>query len=113
MSNFSSTITVPQSRPEESQALWEQLIQDGFNGDELRVPPIGTDQFVELQQDAQKFSHEVGGCTPAAWPLRCERWLNRISVVITGKLFSELPTWKRQAITHAAITLAKRPDLLP
>ncbi len=110
---FSASITVPQTRPDQARALWEQLVQDGFTNDELRIPPLTSANFALLLNDSRSFSSEVGEQPAHAWPLRCERWLNRLSTMITGRLFCELPATKRRAICHAAVTLAGRPELLP
>ncbi len=110
--DFSSTVTVPQTRPDRAKALWEQLVQDGFSDAELKVPPIDSVNFAVLMDDSKSFSDEISAQPQHAWPLRCERWLNRLSTVITGKLFTELPATKRRAICHAAVTLADRPELL-
>lgn len=110
--SFASTVTVPEVRPDQAKALWEQLLQDGFTNDELHIPPITSEGFVVLVKDARSFIAEVGHCAASAWPLRCERWLNRLSTVITGHLFSELSVAKRRAICHAAVTLGGRPELL-
>lgn len=109
---FSSSITVPQTRPDQSRALWEQLVQDGFNDTELKVPPVSSSHFTALVNDAKSFSSEIDSQPDTAWPLRCERWLNRLSTVVTGKLFTELPSDKRRAICHAAVTLAGRSELM-
>lgn len=110
--DFSSTITVPQARPDQSQALWEQLLQDGFTDSELKVPPVASTRFATLVNDSLSFVSEISHQPAHAWPLRCERWLNRLSTVITGQLFAELSAPKRRAICHAAVTLAGRPELL-
>ena len=110
--DFSSTITVPHARPDQSRALWEQLLQDGFATEELKVPPISSANFVVLIQDSRSFSAEISNQSCQAWPLRCERWLNRLSSIITGQMFIELPIENRRAICHAAILLAERPELL-
>lgn len=110
--SFSSTITVPQERPDQSKALWEQLVQDGFSDGELKVPPVSSVNFELLLKDAKSFSSEIDSQAIQAWPLKTERWLNRLSTIVTGKLFSELPSFKRRAICHAAVTLAGRPELM-
>lgn len=111
--NFSATITVPQTLPNQDRALWEQLIQDGFNDEELHLPPLASANFALLLSDACSFSEEIRRQDPAAWDVRCERWLNRLSTAITGKLFTDLPITKRRAICHAAAMLASCPELLP
>src|SRR5689334_7765509 len=111
--NFSATITVPEIRPNQDRALWEQLILDGFNDDELHLPPTSSPNFTLLMNDAYSYSEEVRQQGPSAWAMRCERWLNRLSTAITGKLFTDLPLTKRLAICHAAATLASSPELLP
>lgn len=109
---FSTHITVPEQRPDQAKALWEQLLQDGFRGDELHVPAHDSSAFAVLVDDARAFANEIGPERVCAWPLRCERWLNHLSTVLTGVIFVELPAAKRRAICHAAVTLAGRPDLL-
>lgn len=111
--DFSASVTVPQARPNTEQALWEQLVQDGFNNDELHLPPLASAEFALLLSDAYSYSSEVRQQDPAAWDMRCERWLNRLSTMITGKLFTDLPMTKRRAICHAAAMLASCPELLP
>ncbi len=111
--SFSDSVTVPQTRPDPARALWEQLIQDGFSEQELRIPSEVSEQFETLVNDSRSFSCEIGAEPGSAWPLRCERWLNRLSTVITGHIFTELPVHKRRAICHAAVTLAGRPELMP
>jgi hypothetical protein len=111
--DFSSSVTVPQTRPDQERALCEQLVQDGFSHDELHVPPLASPDFALMLSDACSYSDEVRKQQPAAWDMRCERWLNRLSTAITGKLFTELPITKRRAICHAAAMLASCPELLP
>lgn len=111
--DFSSSVTVPQTRPDQERALREQLVQDGFSHDELRIPPLASPNFALLLSDAYSFSEEIKKQQPTAWDMRCERWLNRLSTVLTGKLFTELPITKRRAICHAVAMLASCPELLP
>lgn len=103
---FASTITVPQQLPDQPRAIWEQLIQDGFAEGELKVPPIASSAYILLVHDAKSFSADVQNQYEISWPLRCERWLNRLSTTLTGQMFWELPIPKRQAICHIALTLS-------
>lgn len=110
--SFATTITVPHALPDPSTALLEQLLQDGFLRADLRIiPTMDRATFEQVVADAKHFAEEVGQAGEA-WPVRCERWLQRLSSAITGKLFTELPPSERFAIAHAAITLAGRSELL-
>lgn len=109
---FSTLITVPEQRPDQAKALREQLRQDGFSESELNVPDDASSDFVVLLDAARAFANEIGPDRVCTWPLRCERWLNRLSVMLTARPFTEHPAGKRRAICHAAVTLAERPDLL-
>lgn len=109
--SFATTITVPHALPDPSTALLEQLLQDGFLRKDLRLPAMDAATFEQLVSDAKNFADEVGQAGDA-WPIRCERWLQRLSSTITGKLFTELPSSERFAIAHAAISLAGRYELL-
>lgn len=101
---FAATITVPQQLPDHAQALCEQLLQDGFAEAELRVPPLTSPLFTTILHDAQSFVDEVGLET-SAWPIRGERWLNRLSTMLTGQMFWELQKNQRRAIAHAAVSI--------
>lgn len=103
---FSSTITVPQTTPDQSRAIWEQLIQDGFSETELKIPPVASVAYSTLIHDSKSFSTEIHERYEASWPLKCERWLNRMSTTLTGQMFWELPVPKRRAICHIALTLS-------
>jgi hypothetical protein len=92
------------------QVLIEQLQQDGFCAHQLKIPPLGSEEFLQLMQDAEKFAAEVGSAD--AWKLRSARWLNRFACGVTGKTLLELPPISRQAIAHAAIVMAGHAELL-
>lgn len=111
--DFSSSITVPQHRPDQHRALWEQLLQDGFSQDEIKLPPIESEHFVRLAEDANAYAEEISRQCSTHWDVRSERWLNRLSTTITGRLYRELPIIKRRAICHVAAALSAHPELLP
>lgn len=110
--NFSASITVPQSRPNQDRALWEQLIQDGFANEEIHLPPLASEGFAMLMSDARAFTREVQQQNPNAWEVRCERWLQRLSVAMTGHLFTDLPITKRRAVSHA-VSMLSADQVLP
>lgn len=109
--SFATTITVPHALPDPSTALLEQLLQDGFLRDDLHIPAMDQTTFAQLVADAKNFSDEVQQAGDA-WPVRCERWLQRLSTTLTGKFFADLLPSERFAIAHAAITLGGRNELL-
>lgn len=109
--SFATTITVPHALPDPSTALLEQLLQDGFFRQDLRLPAMSENEYAAIVADAKNFVTEVGRSTEA-WPVRCERWLNRLSAVLTGKVFIDLPSAQRLAIAHAALTLGNGSGLL-
>ncbi len=109
--SFATTITVPHALPDPNTALLEQLLQDGFFRQDLRLPAMSEHDFSQIVGDAKNFVREIE-VAPLAWPVRGERWLNRLSASLTGKIFTELTSPQRFAIAHAAVTLGERPDLL-
>ncbi len=109
--SFATTITVPHAIPDPSTALLEQLLQDGFFQQDLQVPLPTDPNFAAIVQDALNFSAEVQRAGDA-WPVRCERWLNRLSLNLTGKVFTDLSSPHRLAIAHAALTLGGQNELV-
>ncbi len=90
----------------------EQLAQDGCLKQDVRVPPADTPEFALLLHDARHFCQEFVGGDHPAWPIRGVRWLNRMSLLMLGKLFADLSSNQRRAVAHAAITLAGKSNLL-
>jgi hypothetical protein len=107
---FAATITVPAHTPDQAQIILDHLVQDGFDVSEIRVPEIASPIFTVVLHDARSFNDEIQTAYATAWPLRCERWLNRLSTTLTGQMFWELPIAKRRAIGHMALSLAGQPS---
>lgn len=108
---FAASITVPQTRPDDCRALWEQLMQDGFSPDQVCIPSLTSPEFAVLLSDAMSYANEVRGQQATAWDVRSVRWLQRLSTGLTGKLFTDLAAPQRRAICHAAATLSATPEL--
>ncbi|MBI5466953.1 MAG: hypothetical protein HY975_01930 [Candidatus Kerfeldbacteria bacterium] len=110
--NFSDSITVPHAVPAADAAVVVQLTQDGILRQDIHVPDCHSPEFAQLLADAQSFTNEIVTGEHPAWPAKGVRWLNRLSMTLIGKLFSELTPNQRRAIAHAAITLAGHSELL-
>ena len=101
---FSSLINVPHQTSNAADELAMMLHQDGILAESIHVPPLASAEFSKLVEAAKCFQQET--TDPGAWPLRSERWLNRLSTGLVGRPFWELSTEYRRAICHAAEMLS-------
>lgn len=111
MTAWSNQVFFTRPKSDVRAGILELLQQDGFHERDLHLPELGSDAFLQLLKDAEAFTSEIA-TSPNSWPLRSGRWLNRISVGLTGKPLFQLPTTLRPGVTHAAVVLAGRPELL-
>lgn len=111
MTSWSDKVFFTRPRRDVHAGLVELMRQDGFTDRDIRIPPLGSEEFLRLIQDAEAFANEIGTCH-AAWPIRSGRWLNRIAIGMTGKPMFGLSAPLRQGVTHAAVMLGGHPELL-
>jgi hypothetical protein len=102
---FSNIINVPHRASNAADELAMMLHQDGILAESIHVPPPASVEFAKLVTAAKCFQQETTDAE--AWPMRSERWLNRLSVGLVGRPFWELSTEYRRAICHAVEALVR------